>query len=103
MTVTSHPAADHRSIVDDTTQLIDVRQPEEVAGGTLPGAVNIPLDELPARIGELDPDRRTVMLCRSGNRSGRAAEYLHGVGFRDVVNLEGGMLAVEASEESNTP
>ena len=76
-------------------QLIDVRQPDEVAQGTLPGAVNIPLDVLPDRMGELDPARPVVLLCRSGGRSGMAAELLTGAGFTDVVNLSGGMLAYQ--------
>ncbi|MEL6984352.1 MAG: rhodanese-like domain-containing protein, partial [Actinomycetota bacterium] len=46
-----HPVADYASILGDDGQLIDVREPNEVAGGTLPGAVNIPLGDLPARAG----------------------------------------------------
>jgi rhodanese-related sulfurtransferase len=91
---------DYRSIVDADTQLVDVRQPEEVASGSLTGAVNIPLDQLPDRIGELDPNRRTVLLCRSGNRSGQAADLLVAAGFDEVINLEGGMLAYEAEQSS---
>jgi rhodanese-related sulfurtransferase len=90
------PASDYGSVVDETTQLVDVRQPEEVAGGTLPGFVNIPLDQLQQRVGELDADRRVVLLCRSGNRSGTAAKFLAAQGFGDLVNLTGGMLAVDA-------
>ncbi len=88
-----HPVADHRAAVGNDGQLVDVRQPDEVATGTLPGAINIPLDVLPERIGELDPARRVVVLCRSGGRSTRAAELLTAAGFGDVVNLAGGMLA----------
>lgn len=87
-------APDYRSVVDATTQLVDVRQPGEVAGGTLPGFANIPLGELERRIGELDANRRVVLLCRSGNRSGAAARFLASQGFEDLVNLSGGMLAV---------
>lgn len=89
-----HPAADYRSVVDDDTQFIDVREPNEVAAGTLSGAVNVPLSELPNRIGELDPKRRVVLLCRSGGRSTMAAQALTAAGFTDVVNLAGGMLGV---------
>lgn len=89
-----HPVDDYEATLVDGAQLIDVREPSEVARGTLPGATNIPLDQLPDRIGELDASRRVVVLCRSGGRSTKAAEYLTSVGFADVVNLEGGMLAV---------
>ena len=89
-----HPATDYESIVDSDTQLIDVREPNEVAAGTLPGAINIPLGELPARMGDLDRDKRVVLLCRSGGRSTAAAQAFTAAGFTDVVNLAGGMLAV---------
>lgn len=89
-----HPVVDHAAVLVDDAQLIDVREPDEVAGGTLAGARNIPLGELPDRLTELDPARRVVLLCRSGNRSGAAAEFLTENGFDDVVNLTGGMLAL---------
>ena len=87
------PIADYAAFVDDGTQLIDVRQPSEVADGTLPGAVNIPLDRLVERVRELDPQRRTIVFCRSGGRSAQAAQFLASAGFDDVINLAGGMLA----------
>ena len=88
-----HPVNDFGAVVDDTTQFIDVREPDEVAEGTLPGTVNIPLGTLPDRIGELDPNRRAVILCRSGGRSTQACTFLVANGFGDVINLDGGMLA----------
>jgi rhodanese-related sulfurtransferase len=90
-----HPAADYESVMTDGAQLIDVREPRELEGGTLPEAVNIPMGELPDRIAELDPDRPVVLLCRSGNRSGRVAEWLTASGFSRVVNLSGGILAYQ--------
>ncbi|MFV0260133.1 MAG: rhodanese-like domain-containing protein [Acidimicrobiales bacterium] len=95
MSHSDHPVNDFAAVVGADGQLIDVRQPDEVAEGTLPGAVNIPLGELPDRVGELDPGRRVVLLCRSGGRSTQAANFLTSAGFGDVVNLEGGMLAYE--------
>ncbi len=89
-----HPVADYRSVLEADAQLVDVREPNEVAAGTLPGAVNIPLGELPVRLTELEPSRRVVLLCRSGGRSTKAAEFLTASGFSDVINLKGGMLAV---------
>ena len=90
-----HPAADYSSALINGAQLVDVREPDEVAAGTLPGAINIPLGSLPDRIGALEPTRRVVLLCRSGGRSAAAAEFLTAEGFVDVVNLAGGMLAVD--------
>lgn len=83
---------DYEKAVGETGQLVDVREPDEVAQGTLPGAVNIPLGDLPNRMDELDRHRPVVLLCRSGGRSGQAAEMLSNAGFDEVVNLVGGML-----------
>lgn len=69
-------------------RVIDVREPEEYAGGHLPGAVNIPLGKL-----ELTPDLKTsplVLVCASGGRSARAASVLESAGHQDVANLLGG-------------
>ena len=96
---TDHPVADYQAVLGDGAQFIDVREPDEVAGGTLPGAANIPLGELETRSTELDPSRRIVLLCRSGGRSTQAAKYLTSIGFTDVVNLESGMLAAASPNE----
>ena len=95
-----HPVTDHSSVVTDDTQFVDVRQPEEFASGTIDGARNIPLPELGDHLDELDPSRRVVLLCRSGNRSGQAAQLLTDAGFDDVVNLTGGMLALDQENPS---
>lgn len=75
--------------------LVDVRQPFEWRIADLPdvGQLRIPLDELMARAGELDPERRTVVYCRTGTRSGWAARMLLSRGFGQVLNLEGGVMA----------
>jgi rhodanese-related sulfurtransferase len=71
--------------------LIDVREPWEVAIAGLPQAVNIPLNELPQRLQELDPKADTVVMCKSGGRSRRAAGFLVARGFERVANLTGGI------------
>ena len=70
--------------------LLDVREYGEWAEGHIPGALHIPLRELPFRLGELDKSKETVVLCQSGVRSARACEYLAACGFR-AVNMAGGM------------
>ncbi|HEX4902412.1 MAG TPA: rhodanese-like domain-containing protein, partial [Acidimicrobiales bacterium] len=71
-------------------QLVDVRNPGEHALGTVPGSVNIPVGQLPARLGELDPDRPTVVYCAGGYRSSVAASLLRANGFTDVSDILGG-------------
>jgi rhodanese-related sulfurtransferase len=70
--------------------VLDVREPAELAEGRIAGSFNIPLGDLPARLGELDPARPIITVCRSGRRSSRAAELLSAAGF-DVADLDGGM------------
>lgn len=77
-----------------TPILLDVRSREEFAGGHLPGAVLIPVDELPGRLEELrqvGAEREIVVYCESGRRALRAAEALVAAGFGRVGHLEGDM------------
>lgn len=72
--------------------VLDVREPHEYQICNL-GAPLIPLGQLPARVGELDPDKHIVVHCRSGKRSADAVEFLRKAGFDRVQNLRGGILA----------
>lgn len=71
--------------------LLDVREPYEFQIARLPGATLIPLGELPTRFGELSAEREVVVFCKSGVRSARAVEFLRENGFRDALNLAGGI------------
>lgn len=71
--------------------LIDVRQPDEWEQCCIPGAVLIPLGELPTRVGELPRNSRLIVHCKAGGRSARAVAWLREQGFEDVWNVEGGM------------
>ncbi len=81
----------------DDLFIIDVRQPEEEAEGTIPGAKLIPLATLPGRIGELPADREILVHCKSGGRSARAVTLLHEAGFPRAVNVTGGINAWNAA------
>jgi rhodanese-related sulfurtransferase len=74
--------------------LIDVRTPREYADGAIPGSINIPLDDIRARIAEI-PDGRLVVHCRVGQRGHTAVRILAQLG-RDAVNLDGGYLTWSA-------
>ncbi len=76
----------------DDLQLIDVREQWEWEIARLPGARLIPLGQLSEHIGTLDPNRETVIYCKSGVRSLHAAYELEDAGFRKLVNLSGGIL-----------
>jgi rhodanese-related sulfurtransferase len=76
----------------ESLTLIDVRETEEVAAGMIPSAKHIPLGELPARHMEIPQSDEIILVCRSGNRSGRALEYLESLGYKGLKSMTGGML-----------
>lgn len=77
-----------RRLVERGALLVDVRTPEEFASGHIPGAVNIPVQALGGRMGELGAkDQSLVLYCRSGARSGHAATMLREAGFTAVHDL----------------
>lgn len=73
------------------TLLLDVRTPEEVALATLPGALNIPLHELPARAADIGQPRAIAVYCHHGVRSEQAARWLQRQGHAEVAHLQGGI------------
>ncbi|WP_379152390.1 rhodanese-like domain-containing protein [Paenibacillus sp. sgz5001063] len=74
----------------DSMIMLDVREPVEWAEGHIAGAKHIPLGVLLERLHELDPAQETIVMCRSGNRSGLACELLTERGF-NVINMTGGL------------
>jgi rhodanese-related sulfurtransferase len=76
--------------VPDGAWLLDVREPDEWAAGHAPDARHIPLGQLGNRANEVPQDQDVYVICRSGNRSGRAAQALNGAGWR-AFNVAGGM------------
>lgn len=86
--MTQKPNAEARQWVADGATLLDVRTPAEFAQGHLPGALNIPVQELPQRVGELpDAERPVVVYCAMGGRSASAAALLKKAGFSRVLDL----------------
>lgn len=74
-------------------QLIDVREPVEHAESHVSGAKLLPLGQIEARCGELDKSKPIMVMCQAGKRGAAAADKLRALGFSDVRNLEGGILA----------
>jgi len=87
----------------ETLTVLDVREPWEIELASLPGTLNIPLNEVPARLGELDPKAALVVMCHAGGRSRRAAEFLSARGFTHVANLAGGIDAWSRDIDPDLP
>jgi len=84
--------------------LLDVREDWEVKLAPVPAEhVHIPMGQIPDRLGELDPARETVVICRSGGRSMQVANFLERRGFSRVANLAGGILAWSADLDPTIP
>jgi len=87
----------------DRPFLLDVRNPEEWEICRLPGAKLIPLNELPARVNELDPNEEIVVHCKVGGRSAKAVDFLRHSGFQNVKNLVGGINAWASEVDPSVP
>ena len=74
----------------ESLQLVDIRNPGEVEHGAIPGAISIPVGQLPNRLDELDASAPTVVYCAGGYRSSVAASVLRQAGFDDVSDILGG-------------
>jgi len=77
---------------DGPVVLLDVREDDEWQRGHAPGAQHIPMGQIPARLGEIDPIAELFVVCQAGGRSQRVAQYLARNGYAPV-NVAGGMLA----------
>lgn len=81
-------SADAKKLVQDGAKLVDVRSPAEFGGGHLPGAINVPVNELGAKLKSLGPkDKPVIVYCASGARSAMARSVLKAQGFEKVFNL----------------
>ena len=83
--------------------LLDVRESWELQTCALPNVVHIPMQSIPSRINELDPDQEVICICHHGMRSMQVALFLEHHGFTHVVNLTGGMHAWAVSVDPQCP
>ena len=92
------PTLAARLAAENAPLILDVRTPAEFAAGHIPGAVNIPHDELAQRMSELPNDKNAeiVVLCRSGRRALIAEDLLQAAGYADISDLDGHMLGWNA-------
>lgn len=87
---------DAKALVDAGAVIIDVRTPGEFASGHAKGALNVPVQQLPARLSEIDASKGVVLYCASGMRSARAASILRDAGIDNVHDI--GPLSAWAGE-----
>lgn len=90
------PAAQLPADLSEPVILLDVRENEEWEHGHAPGAIHIPMAEVPSRIGEIDTEAELYVVCKAGGRSLRVVEYLAQIGY-EATNVDGGMLAWQAA------
>lgn len=83
--------------------LLDVRQPEELELAKVAGARHIPMSEIPARLGDLNPKAPIAVLCHHGGRSEQVARFLERNGFTDVINVAGGIEAWSMTVDPSIP
>jgi rhodanese-related sulfurtransferase len=87
----------------DPPQFLDVREPWEVETASVAGAVNIPMGQVPTRLGELDRARPVVVMCHHGRRSAQVGLLLERNGFQTVINLAGGIAAWSDEVDPSVP
>jgi rhodanese-related sulfurtransferase len=91
--VTQDQLLERQAKHDPSLFLLDVRTPEEFAAGHVPGAVNIPYDQVASHLKEIPKDKDIVLYCHSGRRAGMAAEVLQANGYKRLQHLQGDMQA----------
>ncbi len=91
------PAQVAELVAENRAIVIDVREAWEFEAGSIPAATLIPLGTLSDRLDEVPTDQPVVLVCRVGNRSGEAYRFLSRLGFTNVHNMVGGMVAWEAA------
>ena len=77
--------------------LLDVREDDEWVAGHAPGALHVPMMDVPVRADEIPTDRDIVVVCRMGQRSAQVVAYLRQRGWERIANLDGGMADWEAA------
>ena len=83
--------------------VLDVREQWEYDEQHIPGVTLIPMAEVPNRLSEIPTDKTVIVTCRSGNRSGQVTDYLRQLGYTNVHNMSGGILAWEQAGYSVEP
>jgi rhodanese-related sulfurtransferase len=87
----------------ETPLVLDVREGWELQLARIPDVVHVPMNEVPARLGEFSRDTEIIVMCHAGGRSMRVAHFLVNQGFTNVANLVGGIDAWSQSVDATVP
>jgi rhodanese-related sulfurtransferase len=88
---------------DSPPTLLDVREANEFAYARIEGALHIPMQTIPDRLKELNPDASYVVLCHHGMRSRMVGDFLESRGFTQIANLRGGIDAWSTEIDASIP
>jgi rhodanese-related sulfurtransferase len=77
--------------------ILDVREQDEWDAGHIPGAVFMPMGQVPDRLSEIPKDKTVIVQCRSGNRSDQVTTFLEQQGFTNILNMAGGINAWQSA------
>lgn len=100
--ITNVDAAGAQAAIDAGAQVIDVRTAGEFQMGRIPGATNVPVDQLEAAAASWDRDATYVVYCATGNRSATAVEVMRGLGFKNIAHLSAGIQSWPGTLETGT-
>jgi len=83
--------------------VLDVREDWELQLASIPDVLHVPMNQVPARLGEFSRDAETIVMCHAGGRSMRVAHFLANQGFTNVANLAGGISAWSQAVDATVP
>ena len=99
----SAPELKERRDRGDKPLVIDVREDWELQLARIPDVLHVPMNQVPARLGDLSRDAETIVMCHAGGRSLRVAHFLANQGFTNVANLTGGISAWSELVDATVP
>ena len=83
--------------------VLDVREDWELKLASIPNVLHVPMNQIPARLGEFQRDGEVIVMCHAGGRSMRVAHFLSNQGFTNVANLSGGISAWSQDVDATVP
>jgi rhodanese-related sulfurtransferase len=87
----------------ETPLVVDVREDWELKLASIPDVLHVPMNQIPARLGEFQRDGEVIVMCHAGGRSMRVAHFLANQGFTNVANLSGGISAWSQDVDATVP